>query len=85
MEIDFDELTHTYKLYGSPVPSVTQVIGEIIGSGWKAAEWYLTRGRAIHKCAEFICMLLRNQQREQSQSKVLNFMKKKYFQCGGNK
>ena len=53
-KIDFDESTHTYRLNSIPVPSVTQVISETTGTAWKAAQWYLDRGRAIHKCAEFI-------------------------------
>ena len=54
MIIDFNEQEHTYKIDGRKVPSVTQIISETIGHGWIAADWYLTRGRAIHKCAEFI-------------------------------
>jgi hypothetical protein len=54
MKIDFDQATHIYKIDGFPVPSVTQIIRETVGIGWGAAEWYLTRGRAIHACAAFI-------------------------------
>jgi hypothetical protein len=54
-KIEFEESPHTYKLDGIVVPSVTQVISETIGHGWQAEQWYLDRGRAIHKCAEFIC------------------------------
>jgi hypothetical protein len=50
----FDEKTHTYAIDGNPVPSVTQIISEIVGVAWTAAPWYLERGKAIHKCAEFI-------------------------------
>jgi hypothetical protein len=45
---------HEYFLDGLLVPSVTQIIHEILGVQWNASEWYLTRGQAIHKCAEFI-------------------------------
>jgi hypothetical protein len=51
---EFDPETHTYTLDGKTIPSVTQIIAEIVGTGWKAADWYLQRGRAIHACAEFI-------------------------------
>ena len=54
VDLKFDEATHTYRLHGRIVPSVTQVISETIGTGWKATEWYLQRGKAIHACAEFI-------------------------------
>lgn len=53
--IDFNEAKHEYKIDGRPVPSVTQIISEILGHGWQAEQWYLDRGKAIHKCAEFIC------------------------------
>jgi hypothetical protein len=52
--VTFDELTHTYAIDGKRVPSVTQVISEIVGTAWTAAPWYLERGKAIHKSAEFI-------------------------------
>lgn len=55
MKIEFNEHDHTYKIDGRPAPSVTQIISEILDHGWQAAQWYLDRGKAIHKCAEFIC------------------------------
>ena len=45
--LTFDEATHAYRLNGSPVPSVTQVIGSVL-PGWQAGDWYLQRGRALH-------------------------------------
>lgn len=45
--------THTYFIAGRKVPSVTQVLGDILPS-WKASEWYLQRGRAVHACAAMI-------------------------------
>lgn len=54
MKIEFNEAEHTYKIDGVPVPSATQIIRETVGTGWHAEDWYLTRGRAIHRCAEFI-------------------------------
>lgn len=47
MPLTFDEATHTYRLDGRVVPSVTQVIGSVL-PGWQADEWYLQRGRALH-------------------------------------
>ena len=50
---EFDEPSHTYRIDGRVVPSVTQVLRDII-PGWSAGEWYLQRGRAVHACAEMI-------------------------------
>ena len=51
----FSPETHTYTIAGRPVPSVTQVIREILGDAmWMASDWYLERGRAVHACAALI-------------------------------
>jgi len=50
----FDPTTHTYKINGIAVPSVTQVIEKTLGISFKADDWYLQRGQAIHACAKFI-------------------------------
>jgi len=50
---EFDAETHTYTIDGRPVPSVTQVLSDLI-PGWKASEWYLNRGTAVHACAAMI-------------------------------
>lgn len=52
--ISFNEDDHSYRINGNPVPGVTGIIKEITGSQWCAAEWYLTRGKAIHACAALI-------------------------------
>jgi hypothetical protein len=49
----FDAATHSYYIDGRKVPSVTQVLGDLI-PGWKASEWYLNRGQAVHACAALI-------------------------------
>jgi hypothetical protein len=49
----FDEATHTYRIAGRQVPSVTQVLGDLI-PGWHASDWHLQRGRAVHAAAAFI-------------------------------
>lgn len=49
----FDAETHTYMIDGRPVPSVTQVLSDLM-PGWKASEWYLNRGTAVHACAAMI-------------------------------
>jgi hypothetical protein len=54
MSIQFNPDTHIYTDNGRPIPNVTTIISEITGHGWQASDWYLQRGRVIHKCAEFI-------------------------------
>jgi len=51
--LTFDEAAHAYTLNGRPVPSVTQVLWDLLPS-WRASEWYLQRGRAVHACAAMI-------------------------------
>ncbi len=46
---------HWYYIGGRPVPSVTQVINEVLpGAVWKADEYFLGRGTAVHACAALI-------------------------------
>jgi len=52
--LTFDVDTHKYFFDGKPIPNVTAIIAETTGKGWQAAQWYLDRGKAIHKCAQFI-------------------------------
>jgi hypothetical protein len=49
----FDAATHSYYIDGRKVPSVTQVLNDLI-PGFKAGEWYLNRGQAVHACAALI-------------------------------
>jgi hypothetical protein len=49
----FTEQGHEYKINGRVVPSVTQVLADLI-PGWMASEWYLQRGTAVHACAAMI-------------------------------
>lgn len=51
--ISFHGETHTYKIDGRVVPSVTEVLADLY-PGWAASEWYLQRGRAVHACAAMI-------------------------------
>ena len=50
---EFNEERHEYRIGGRVVPSVTQVLGDLL-PGWKAAQWYLDRGRAVHAAAKMI-------------------------------
>lgn len=45
----FSPEPHEYRIDGRIVPSVTQIIGDVL-PGWKAPQWYLERGRANHAC-----------------------------------
>ena len=51
--LTFDAATHTYRIDGRPVPSVTQILGDVL-PGWQAGEWYLQRGTVVHACAAMI-------------------------------
>lgn len=42
-----------YEINGRPVPSVTEVLGELLPT-WQAGEWYLQRGTAVHACCAMI-------------------------------
>jgi hypothetical protein len=49
----FDEALHEYRIAGRVVPGVTSVLGDLI-PGWRASEWHLQRGRAVHACAAML-------------------------------
>jgi hypothetical protein len=51
MNTRFDPDGHRYYINDRPVPSVTQVINEVLpGAIWKADEYFLGRGQAVHAC-----------------------------------
>lgn len=54
MTLAFDESTHTYTYEGRRVPSVTQVIREVVlgGHDRPGMEWYMARGSALHLAAQ---------------------------------
>ena len=52
--LEFNEETHTYKLDGKVIPSVTQIIDELLPTNYKPNDWYLQRGKAVHACAAMI-------------------------------
>jgi hypothetical protein len=51
--LTFDQTKHEYKIDGVRVPSVTQVIWDLL-PGYEAGDWYLERGTAVHACAALI-------------------------------
>ena len=51
VKIDFNEAAHAYTIDGRPVPSVTQVLSEMLGdptNGW-GEQYHLDRGSAAHE------------------------------------
>ena len=52
--IRFDEESHTYWLKDRTVPSVTTVMGEILGQPYQATEWHMRRGTAVHAYAALV-------------------------------
>lgn len=50
----FNEEKHEYSINGFRVPSVTEVIGNVFGKPDYANEWHMQRGRAVHKCIEYL-------------------------------
>lgn len=53
-QLQFDEQTHTYRIDGRLVPSVTQVIRDVLPTWQGGTEWDMQRGRAVHACAAMI-------------------------------
>lgn len=56
-DLTYDAANHEYKLNGFPVPSVTQIIKAVLGSGYPDSpdkQWRMERGRAIHACVALI-------------------------------
>ena len=49
--LTLDPITHVYTLNGRVVPGVTEIVRATV-PGWQASEWYLQRGRALHKAVE---------------------------------
>ena len=45
--LTFDEGAHAYTIDSRPVPSVTQVLRDVLPM-FHAEEYYLQRGRAVH-------------------------------------
>ena len=49
----FDPEKHEYRINGRRVEGVTQVLRDIL-PGWKASEFFLGKGRAVHAAAAFV-------------------------------
>jgi len=50
----FDEVNHTYTLNDRRLPSVTEVIRSNFGDPFNSKDWYMQRGKALHKAIELI-------------------------------
>lgn len=54
-DVGFDSDKHEYTIGGNIVPGVTQVIEDVVGSGFEfASDWHKQRGKALHACAPFV-------------------------------
>src|SRR6185369_16884352 len=53
MAVEFNADKHEYRIDGSVIPSVTQVIGTVL-PGWQASQTKKDRGTAVHR----MCSLL---------------------------
>ena len=55
VDFAFDSNKHEYTIDGKIVPGVTQIISDVIGSGFEfASDWHKQRGVALHACAPFV-------------------------------
>jgi hypothetical protein len=52
--LDFDAVTHTYHVDGVRVPGVTEMLWAEFPDQWRAAEFFLGRGQAVHAAAALI-------------------------------
>lgn len=49
----YDDASHAYAINGRPVPGVTLVLSDLL-PGFRASDWHLQRGRAVHACAAMV-------------------------------
>ena len=53
--LTLDPDLHEYRINGRVVPSVTQIVTDVLDPDYSHCEpWHLERGRAVHKAAELI-------------------------------
>ena len=48
-ELKFEKETHIYSVGNKKVPSVSEIVQEVVGLPYVADEWYMQRGSAIHR------------------------------------
>ena len=54
MKFEYIDETHEYRLNGRRIPSVTEILKEVIGLQWQAGEWHMDKGKVVHQCAALI-------------------------------
>jgi hypothetical protein len=54
MNLTFNEATHKYFIDGQSVPSVTQILNDVLPYQFTVDDWYLERGQVIHACAVLV-------------------------------
>ena len=52
----FDPVKHQYTIGGAPVNGVTQALDASIGVTWRASDWHLDRGKAVHACCALVAL-----------------------------
>lgn len=52
--LQFDEALHRYSVAGRVLPSVTQVINAVAPRGYTCGDFYLNRGRVMHKAIHLL-------------------------------
>ncbi len=52
--LTLDETTHTYRDGDTIYPSVTQIVRAVVAARWSVDDWYLDRGKMIHRCMAFV-------------------------------
>ncbi len=62
-DLRFDAEKHEYLVGGERVPSVTEIVGAVVGGPQWATEWHLARGSALH---EAIALYMRGRLDESS-------------------
>jgi len=70
MNLTMDE-NHVYRIDGRVVPSVTQIISEVMRPKmWGCTEWHMDRGAAVHACAAMIAQCIEFEHDDQIDGQV---------------
>lgn len=51
----YNDAAGCYEINGVLVPRVTEILADLLPC-WRASEWHLQRGSAVHACAAFIAL-----------------------------
>ena len=69
MKHEYDPAKHVYTIGGFEVPSVTRILDDLL-PGFKAADWYMQRGRANHACYALLAQGKQFKADEQSEGNI---------------